>query len=182
MGQWPLGATFSTLATLVPALARRLWVCLLLISGSACAQLPVCEKDNADLQLMSKSLITFTRNDGSEFAIEVKTAMSNRTRAAGFQRVCASTIAAEPILFVFGRPFKAQFHMNDVVAPIDIAFFNKDGEIDSIQAMQPYVIGGVKKPLYGPKLPVIGALEAYPGFYIDHNIDTSSKLTWQAIK
>lgn len=151
----------------------------LLLMSSACAQAVKCQTDNADLQQMPISLLSFTRQDGSELHIEVKTADNNRTRAAGFQRVCASTIAAQPILFVFPRPTSARFHMHNVVAPIDIAFFDRNGKILSIQAMQPYVRGSKDTPLYGPDSPAIGALEAYPGFYQEHNIDTTASLSWK---
>lgn len=163
-------------------MCKYLAILVLFIANTACAQTLDCERDNSALQSMHKSLVTFTRNDGSEFSIEVKTADNNRTRAAGFQKVCESTIRAEPILFLFPRAFKARFHMNNVVAPIDIAFFDKQGNIRDIQTMHPYVLGALKKPLYGPPVPVIGALETHEGFYEKHNIDTQSKLQWEAIK
>lgn len=154
----------------------------LLLVGTACAQPLDCEVDNPALQAMPKSLVTFTRADGSQFKVEVKTANNNRTRAAGFQKVCPETIEAEPILFLFPREFAPKFHMNNVVAKLDIAFFTKTGEIKSIQTMHPYVLGGLKKPLYGPDENVLGALETYAGFYQLHNIDTQTRLQWEALK
>ena len=153
---------------------------IMLVLGSACAKADDCQKSNEQLEQMPISVVTFTRADGSKMSLDVKTANNNRTRAAGVQRVCASTIAAQPILFLFDRPLNARFHMRNVVAPLAIAFFDTAGKIDSIQAMQPYVIGSKKKPLYGASQPVIGALETYPGFFKDNKIDASASIAWQA--
>lgn len=158
---------------------KTLCVLMFFCAGTACAQTVDCEVDNAALQAMSKSLVTLIRSDGTRLEFEVKTAANNRTRSAGFQRVCESTIKAKPILFVFEREFQPRFHMNNVVAAIDIAFFNQQGQINSIQTMQPYVVGGLKKPLYGPSAPVIGALEVHEGFYTKNRIDTDTRLYWR---
>ncbi|WP_189400009.1 DUF192 domain-containing protein [Arenicella chitinivorans] len=118
-------------------------------------------------------------SDGSQHTLNARLADNNATRAAGFQRVCASTIADTPILFVFPRAFKPQFHMHNVVAPIDIAFIHESGAIDSIQAMQPYVLGSRNKPLYGPNKPVIAALEVRPGLFSDLRVDLGAVIQWQ---
>lgn len=137
-----------------------------------------CELDNVDLRGMSMSLVTFTRPDGSTFDVEVKTADSNSERSAGFQRVCAETVKKAPILFVFAREASPQFHMHNVVAPLDIAFIKSDGGIDSIQSMYPYILISIHKQLYSPTQPVIAALEAHPSFYLQNNIDLQSVVTW----
>ena len=153
----------------------------LLQASSLGAQVIDCQIDNAALQAMPKSLVTFTRQDGSEFAVEVKTAKTNRGRAAGFQRVCESTIEKEPMLFLFDREHMPRFHMNNVVASLDIAFFTKKGEINSIQSMLPYVVASLKKPLYGPSGPAIGALEGHKGFFEKHNLDITATMRWHAL-
>jgi uncharacterized membrane protein (UPF0127 family) len=137
-----------------------------------------CQVDNSDLQAMPIVNVNFRKSDGSVFESTARLADSNRTRAAGFQRVCASTIEAMPILFVFPLEAQPKFHMNNVVAPIDIAFIDKGGRIESIQAMQPYSVLSIKKPLYGPGRPVIAAFEAHPGFFKKHNISYESRFSW----
>lgn len=156
-------------------------LCVLLFSTSACAQNSRCETDNDALQAMPKSLLSIERSDGSRFDVKTKTATNNTTRAAGFQRVCESTIKAEPILFVFPAPLKPRFHMNNVVAPIDIAFIDDQGKIESIQAMKPYVIVSTKRPLYGPSRPIIWALEGHQGFYDQHNIKVGDTVSMRAL-
>ena len=153
----------------------------LLTSQLAFASKVACELDNPALQSMTKSLLTFTRSDGSTLDVVVKTADDNAKRAAGFQRVCAETIAAEPILFLFTKERKPKFHMNNVVAPLDIAFIKKQGTIDSIQAMQVYIIIRLDKPLYSPTAPSIAALETRPGFYEDNNIDLDATVSWKPL-
>lgn len=137
-----------------------------------------CELDNKDLQAMPVVNVSFRQKDGSVYSSEARLAKNYQTRAAGFQRVCASTIAAMPILFVFDREGFPQFHMNNVVAAIDIAFIDKRGRIESIQAMKPYSLLSLNKPTYGPNRPVISAFEAHPDFFKDHGISLDSLFTW----
>lgn len=151
---------------------------LLLLSVNACAQNLNCQTDNADLQAMPTLTIEITREDGSVYVQTGKLADNDKTRAAGFQRVCGSTIESSPILFDFKRQLMPRFHMNNVVAPIDIAFIDKNGRIESIQAMKPYILGSNKKPLYGPRRPIVAAFEVHPGFFEKHNLNLKSTVTW----
>jgi uncharacterized membrane protein (UPF0127 family) len=149
----------------------------LVISACSYAQSD-CQIDNPALQAMPKIEVTLTRDDGSSYSMPAKLADNNTTRAAGFQRVCESTIEAMPILFVFQRQSVPSFHMNNVVAPLDIAFIDKEGGLESIQATSPYSVIQIKKPLYSPKRPVLYALEVHKGFYQKHEISVDSKMTW----
>jgi len=137
-----------------------------------------CEVDNPALRSMPMSTVTFTRSDGSTFSVQARTANTNKNRAAGFQRVCAETIAKTPILFIFESATTPSFHMNNVVASLDIAFIKNGGGIDSIQSMYPYILISINKPLYSPSGPVIGALEAHPKFYKENDINLESTVTW----
>lgn len=137
-----------------------------------------CELDNAALQAMPIVEVTLTREDGSQHRLPAKLADNNTTRAAGFQRVCAATIEAMPILFVFQQEAIPSFHMNNVVAPIDIAFIDKRGRIESIQAMKPYSMLQRRKPLYSPSRPVLSAFEVRPGFFDKHEISLGHNMTW----
>lgn len=137
-----------------------------------------CELDNAALQAMPIIEVTLSRDDGSQHSVPAKLADNNMTRAAGFQRVCAATIEAMPIMFVFQREAMPSFHMNNVVAPIDIAFIDKNDRVESIQAMKPYSMLQRKKPLYSPNRPVLYAFEVHPGFFDKHEIALGDKITW----
>ncbi len=137
-----------------------------------------CEVNNAALQAMPLIKVTLSRKDGSQHSLQAKLADNNSTRAAGFQRVCPETIKAMPILFSFQRESMPSFHMNNVVAPIDIAFIDKRGQIESIQAMKPYSLLQRKKPLYSPNRPVLFAFEVHPGFFGKHGISLGDRMTW----
>ena len=122
--------------------------------------------------------IEFSRDDGSVHRVEGKLADNNKTRAAGFQRVCYSTIEASPILFNFDHELMPKFHMNNVVEPLDVAFIDKNGRIESIQLMKTYVLGAVHKPQYGPQRPIVAVFEAHKGFFKKHNLNHKTTVTW----
>jgi uncharacterized membrane protein (UPF0127 family) len=140
-----------------------------------------CEMDNKALRAMRSGLVTIATPQGRRVQLNVKIADNNYTRAQGFQRVCAERIAAEPILFVFGVPVIPNFHMNNVVAPIDIAFINEQGRIDVIHKMQVYGNSGYK-PRYGPSSPVVAALEVSPSFFEKNSLSSDSAITWEVVK
>ena len=151
----------------------------LTFTGISSAAEQACETDNSALQAMPKSQVNITRADGSVLEVNVKIADHNATRMAGFQRVCESTIAAEPILFLFPAPVRPSFHMNNVVAPIDIAFIRADGSIDSIHQMLPYVLGSKRKPLYSPTEPIVAALEVRRDYYAEYRVDLDATVNWE---
>ncbi len=153
-----------------------LWAQLLLITQASAKS---CELTNDALQAMHKTEITIINANQQELSVVVKTADNNLTRQAGFQHVCAETIAAQPILFLFGSPIIPNFHMNNVVAPIDIAFIDQEGRIESIQAMFPYVLISLSRPLYSPEREVVAALEARPGFYQENDIEVGDLIIWE---
>ncbi len=162
--------------------ALSLFISLVWLSACASAQMQKCETTNAALKAMPSVEVVLTRKDGSELLLNAKLADNNYTRAAGFQRVCESTMRETPILFTFERELVPSFHMNNVVAPIDIAFIRKNNEIDIIHAMQVYSVVTLNKPVYSATTPIVAALETHQGFYTENNIDLSSKISWRQPK
>lgn len=160
----------------------KLIIAFLLAFSSSPSFAQQCENDNSALQAMSLVKVTFTRADGSTFEVEAKHANTDRTRAAGFQGVCPERVNTTLILFEFNNDLVPQFHMNNVVAPLDIAFIDKDSKVESTQLMNTYSLLLRSKPLYSPSRPIIAALEAHKGFYLKHNIDASSLITWESIE
>ena len=162
---------------------RIIMIVVAIMSSYSCAQEPIrnlkCEVDNEALRSMPYGVVSFTLANGEKMDVEVKLADNVRTRAAGFQRVCASTVSSTPILFIFEAELVPSFHMRNVVTPLDIAFIAKDGSVDSIHAMKTYVLGSTKRPLYSSKGPIIAALEVEPGFYSRKGIDQSTHVTWR---
>ncbi len=151
----------------------------LLVCGPAMAE---CEMDNAALQAMKDITVIFTRTDKSQFSITAKYADNNTTRAAGFQRVCSERVDNTAILFHFERALIPSFHMNNVVAPLDIAFIDEQGQVDSIHLMQVYSLLLRNKPLYSSTKPIVAALEARKNFYVDNKVDAGTTITWELIE
>ena len=150
--------------------------CLLL---SSCVQANNCELDNAALQVMPYGQVTIIREDGSSLQLPVKIANDSHTRAAGFQRVCEATIESMPILFVFPSAVQPSFHMNNVLAPIDIVFISESGSVDSFHSMRPYVVMSSDKPRYTSSGKIVAALEVHEGFFSQHDIATTAKFSWK---
>jgi uncharacterized membrane protein (UPF0127 family) len=92
--------------------------------------------------------------------IRVRVADSSEQKAAGFQCATPREIQDHLILFDFGREILTQFHMQNVTAPLDIAFAKSDGRIFAILRMEPSPAA-----LYGPLGPFQYALEARAGFF-----------------
>jgi len=146
-----------------------------------------CSVSNAVLDGMSKAELQIrsaSQGDSTEPLVSrvVKVADDGRERSQGFQRICQEGIVAEPILFVFPRPFQPGFHMNNVVEPLDIAFIDSNGVIVDILRMDTYVLGSTKRPLYRPSKPALAALEAEVGFYAKHGVKVGDVVTWGAWK
>jgi Fur family ferric uptake transcriptional regulator len=90
----------------------------------------------------------------------VRLAADDEQRAAGFQCATRAEIEQTKILFDFSFEIMTAFHMQNVVAPLDIAFAKADGRIFSVQRMVPD-----PRALYQPLGPFRYALEARAGFF-----------------
>jgi hypothetical protein len=93
-------------------------------------------------------------------ALRVKSADNSERQAGGFQCATPEEIQRHLILFDFGQEILTQFHMQNVPAPLDIAFAKADGRIFSILRMDPSAT-----KLYGPMGPFRYAIEAHAGFF-----------------
>ncbi|MBI2216195.1 MAG: metal ABC transporter permease [Candidatus Rokubacteria bacterium] len=97
--------------------------------------------------------------------VTVKLADNDERRAAGYQCATAEDIRSTVILFDFGREILTQFHMQNVPAPLDIAFAKADGRIFAMLRMDPS-----PTRLYGPLGPFRFAIEARAGFFESRGI------------
>jgi len=97
--------------------------------------------------------------------VAVKLADTDERRAAGFQCATTEEIRASVIVFDFGEEVLTQFHMQNVPAPLDIAFAKADGRIVAIMEMAPSPTA-----LYGPLGPFRYAIEAGAGFFASRGI------------
>jgi len=116
--------------------------------------------DSADFVLSSGEKITF----------QYRLADTVERQQHGFQHTCAATIAKTQMLFKFLYAGKPAFHMNNVVAPLDIAFIDEMGKITDIYLMKIYSLLDVQKTLYSPTKSVLYALEARAGYFAELGI------------
>jgi hypothetical protein len=132
-----------------------LWV----LVGRAGAEDPDCPRWRAAFAAMPVRMMTLESGE-RKIAVRVKVAATSEHAAAGFQCATPSEIQHTLILFDFGYETLTQFHMQNVPAPLDIAFAKADGRIFSILRMEPSPTA-----LYGPLGPFRYALEARAGFF-----------------
>ena len=128
------------------------------------AQEPQCKRFRDAFAGMPVQLITLEAG-ARKVAVRVKVADSGEQQAAGFQCATPKEIERNLILFDFGREIHTQFHMQNVPAPLDIAFAKADGRIFAILRMDPSPTA-----LYGPMGDFRYALEARKGFYESQGI------------
>lgn len=152
----PLGPTLRRLA---PALGL-----LGLLAAAATATGADCARWRALFADMPTGTIVI--DTGAErLGLRVRLATTPERQAAGFQCATPEEIQRTLILFDFGAEILTQFHMQNVPAPLDIAFVKGDGRIFAVLRMKPSPTA-----LYGPLGPFRYALEAPAGFFERHGI------------
>lgn len=93
-------------------------------------------------------------------SLKVRIADEPHERAAGYQWICPETARNSGVLFIFSQSFLAAFHMRNVYVPLNIAFFDADGERVSFVQMAPEPPGGQQSErLYEASKPFKYALE-----------------------
>ncbi len=148
--------------------ARRLvaLACLaLLLSGlPAGAASPDCPRWREAFAGMPTKMVTIQMG-AKTLALRVKSADTSERQAGGFQCATPEEIQRNLILFDFGQEIVTQFHMQNVPAPLDIAFVKDDGRVFSILRMEPSPTS-----LYGPMGAFRYAIEARAGFFESQGI------------
>jgi uncharacterized membrane protein (UPF0127 family) len=95
-----------------------------------------CSQWRAAFHRMPTRVISIETASG-KLTVSVKVADDDEQRAAGFQCATGDDIERTKILFDFGDERNIAFHMQNVAAPLDIAFAKGDGRIFSVQRMVP---------------------------------------------
>ena len=130
-----------------------------------------CVDATDGLNAMHEQTIVLVNDEGKELEFLVKVADESFERAAGFQHICPSVIQDTLILFAYKHEVFGRFHMQNVHGPLDIAFFKGNGHLLKTMVMQIYTDDA--RPLYSPDAPYQFALEAAPGFFARHKIQSS---------
>ncbi len=131
-----------------------------------------CVQSTRGIDSMHRERILLDDGAGTQLALDVLVADDGFERASGFQHVCPAVIDATLILFRYPAPASGQFHMQNVHAPLDIAFFDDRGQAIEMFLMATY--RDDHRPLYGPGAPFLHALEAPAGFFAGHGLDAKS--------
>ena len=119
---------------------------------------------------MHRGWIRLANDAGAVLSLEVLVADDGFERASGFQHICPEVIGRTLILFQFDREARARFHMQNVHAPLDIAFFDSAGQVVGVRRMEIHTGSG--GPLYGSEGPFRFALEAPAGFFAARGVST----------
>lgn len=141
-------------------------------------------KTTKEFDHMALAKIKFVNNDGQTIEFEMKIADEIEEQTMGFQHVGEGVIEKALILFVFSEERSTSFHMQNVVAPLDIAFIAADGTIIDIVRMEPDPSKTVATKLYGPKdnQAFKYALETRTGFFNEHKLSEGrSKLLIESL-
>ena len=75
------------------------------------------------------------------------------------------------MLFLFDSIDYHTFHMKNTTIPLDIAFIDKWGIVESIKELQP-----LNNEHVGPDSPVLFALEVNKGWFTEHNVKVGDKV------
>lgn len=127
-----------------------------------------CTPTNQGIENMHSKKIVLKNAQGANLSFDTLIANDSTERAFGFQYICPQVVDSTTILFVFDYAIDARFHMRNVMAPLDIGFFDEKGRLIDTQVMQPYKNN--EKTTYGPGKPFKYALEARVGFFREHNL------------
>lgn len=125
---------------------------------------PACPRWRAAFATMPERRLSI-QTRASQLTVRARIADTPERQAAGFQCATVEEIRRHLILFDFGHEILTQFHMQNVPAPLDIAFAKADGRIFAVLRMDPSPTA-----LYGPLGAFRYALEAPAGFFASRGI------------
>lgn len=145
-------------------------VLAMLVTAPAPAAGQACVESTAGTLSMQRGWIRLANDAGQVLPLEVLIADDAFERASGFQHICPEVIGRTLILFLYSYEVRASFHMQNVHAPLDIAFFDSAGRVVGVRLMKTYTEDS--RPLYGPGGPFRFALEAPAGFFAERGIST----------
>lgn len=127
-----------------------------------------CEDSIERLSIMHVEEIALLNDSGKIIKFDSHIANSNQERAAGYQHICEEVINKTTILFVYAAPVGNQFHMQNVMTPLDIGFFDGAGRLVKTMLMDTYEDGNNR--LYSPGQRFQYVLEARVGFFNEHKL------------
>lgn len=137
-------------------------------ASAAVAAEPDCAPTNRGLAQMQSADIELLNARRQRVTVRAFIADEPLEMAAGYQFICPEVVARTAILFRYAAPGAGRFHMHNVKAALDIAFFDARGDLFQALAMRPYRAG--EATLYGPMRKFQYALEARRGFLRERHL------------
>ncbi|MEJ2177146.1 MAG: DUF192 domain-containing protein [Gammaproteobacteria bacterium] len=131
-----------------------------------------CFNTTMGLSAMHQEQIVLVNDAGQHVELSVLVADDNYERASGFQHICPEIVDEVMILFEYPAATFGRFHMQNVFAPLDIAFFDAEGRLIRSLLMETYTEDS--KPLYDPGKPFQYALEARKDFFREIGVQTTN--------
>jgi uncharacterized membrane protein (UPF0127 family) len=136
---------------------------------------------------MAVKEIQLVNDAGQTITITARLADEIAEQQSGYQNVGEAIIAQSSVLFIFGQEITGSFHMCNVTAPLDIAWFRSDGTILDLKLMEPGPAQSAEscQKLYGPESngAYLYALEAAKDFFKKNNITKDqSRLVVESVK
>lgn len=157
-------------------LAVRLIVVLaafVALDGAALAfqDAPECRRWRRAFAAMPNATLVIHTSAGQRIQVSTKVARTDETRQAGFQCATTEEIGTTVIVFDFHSEVFGGFHMENVAAPLDIAFAKGSGRVVSILRMDPSPTAR-----YGPMRAYRYAIEARAGFFKERGISLGDEI------
>ena len=146
------------------ALALAFSLCCSHVQAATQIQATACRTSTQAWVSMKEQTIALVNNRGNGPVLKVKVADQPEEIAAGYQYLCPEVIQDSAILFDFGTTVSSRFHMQNVFAPLDIAFFSQEGTLINTATMKPEPPGSAgKRILYRARSPYRYVLETSKG-------------------
>ena len=139
---------------------------LLLIVAVACGSAEEAPDQNPSAAL------SIGTDDGT-VSLDVQVADTQAERQTGLMGR-ESLSPYDGMAFVWQEPVVSTFWMKDTLIPLSIAFWDDDGRIISILAMDPCTQDPC--PSYGPDEPFVGAVEVARGTFERHGVGLGDRV------
>jgi len=162
-------------------LARQLRCVLVLVTiglgGFACHQ---GDKPSAPTTSAPAAAVgpehRFTIDVGGQ-PVRMRLAVLEPERNRGLMHV-PSMPENEGMLFVFPRPQRMSFYMRSTPIPLDIGYFSRDGALQEVYPMHPFV----EDPVLSASTAIQFALEMNQGWYVRHGVRPGAKIDLAAVR
>jgi uncharacterized membrane protein (UPF0127 family) len=138
---------------------------------------PVVPALHPSIDAFDETVVTVSTGDG-DVRVDAKVAATDDERRRGLMEV-EDLPDGVGMLFLFEEERSGGFWMWNTLVPLDIAFVDADGRIDTILAMDPCEeTSPTDCEVYTPPRPYLTALEVPQGWFAANGIEPGATLRW----